>query len=78
MGVRWWCPAASPAEMSQTQPAKFICSFFRNARITDAVHDLLRNRDGLMLSICNGFQAPGQAGTGALRRDSTHGRRLPH
>ena len=37
--------------------AKFICSFFRNARITDAVHDLLRNRDGLMLGICNGFQA---------------------
>ena len=37
--------------------AKFICSFFRNARLTDAVHDLLKNRDGLMLGICNGFQA---------------------
>uniref|UniRef100_UPI00260DD132 phosphoribosylformylglycinamidine synthase n=1 Tax=uncultured Flavonifractor sp. TaxID=1193534 RepID=UPI00260DD132 len=37
--------------------AKFICSFFRNPRITDAVHDLLKNRDGLMLGICNGFQA---------------------
>ena len=37
--------------------AKFICSFFRNSRITDAVHDLLKNRDGLMLGICNGFQA---------------------
>ena len=37
--------------------AKFICSFFRNRRLTDAVHDLLRNRDGLMLGICNGFQA---------------------
>ena len=37
--------------------AKFIASFFRNARLTDAVHDLLRNRDGLMLGICNGFQA---------------------
>ncbi len=37
--------------------AKFICSFFRNQALTDAVHDLLRNRDGLMLGICNGFQA---------------------
>ena len=37
--------------------AKFICSFFRNPRLTDAVHDLLKNRDGLMLGICNGFQA---------------------
>lgn len=37
--------------------AKFICAFLRNAAITDAIHDLLRNRDGLMLGICNGFQA---------------------
>ncbi|MBM6926555.1 phosphoribosylformylglycinamidine synthase [Pseudoflavonifractor phocaeensis] len=37
--------------------AKFICSFFRNSAITDAVHDLLKHRDGLMLGICNGFQA---------------------
>ena len=37
--------------------AKFICSFLRNPRLTDAVHDLLKNRDGLMLGICNGFQA---------------------
>ncbi len=37
--------------------AKFICSLFRNAAVTDAVHDLLKNRDGLMLGICNGFQA---------------------
>jgi phosphoribosylformylglycinamidine synthase len=37
--------------------AKFICSFFRGVRLTDAVHDLLKNRDGLMLGICNGFQA---------------------
>ena len=36
---------------------KFIASFFRNPRLTDAVHDLLQNRDGLMLGICNGFQA---------------------
>ena len=37
--------------------AKFITSFFRNPRIKDAVTDLLDNRDGLMLGICNGFQA---------------------
>ncbi len=37
--------------------AKFICSFLRNPGITDAVHELLKNRDGLMLGICNGFQA---------------------
>ncbi len=37
--------------------AKFICSFLRNPRLTDAVHDLLKRRDGLMLGICNGFQA---------------------
>ncbi len=36
---------------------KFIASFFRNPRITDAVHELLKNRDGLILGICNGFQA---------------------
>ena len=36
---------------------KFITSFFRNPSITEAVTDLLENRDGLMLGICNGFQA---------------------
>ena len=37
--------------------AKLITSFFRAAKIKDQVHDLLKNRDGLMLGICNGFQA---------------------
>ncbi|MGN0630674.1 MAG: phosphoribosylformylglycinamidine synthase subunit PurQ, partial [Ruminococcus sp.] len=36
---------------------KFITAFFRNPKIKDAVHNLLHNRDGLMLGICNGFQA---------------------
>lgn len=36
---------------------KFITAFFRNPRIKDAIHELLDNRDGLMLGICNGFQA---------------------
>jgi len=37
--------------------AKFITSVFRNPRIADAVMELLNKRDGLMLGICNGFQA---------------------
>lgn len=37
--------------------AKFIATVFRNPRIAEAVNDLLTNRDGLMLGICNGFQA---------------------
>ena len=37
--------------------AKFITSVFRNQRIADAVMELLQKRDGLMLGICNGFQA---------------------
>ncbi|MGE5328293.1 MAG: phosphoribosylformylglycinamidine synthase [Deltaproteobacteria bacterium] len=36
---------------------KFIAAVFRNPRIREAVMELLKNRDGLMLGICNGFQA---------------------
>ena len=36
---------------------KFITAFFRNAAVKEGVTDLLENRDGLMLGICNGFQA---------------------
>ena len=36
---------------------KFIATTFRNPRIAQAVNELLKNRDGLMLGICNGFQA---------------------
>ena len=36
---------------------KFIASFLRSPALSDAVMDLLKNRDGLMLGICNGFQA---------------------
>jgi len=36
---------------------KFIATTFRNPRVMDAVHDLLSDRDGLVLGICNGFQA---------------------
>ena len=37
--------------------AKFITAFFRAPQVTEAVRDLLQSRDGLMLGICNGFQA---------------------
>ncbi|MDD4715512.1 MAG: phosphoribosylformylglycinamidine synthase [Oscillospiraceae bacterium] len=36
---------------------KFITAFFRNSKIKDQVHRLLKERDGLMCGICNGFQA---------------------
>ncbi|MDP4126435.1 MAG: phosphoribosylformylglycinamidine synthase [Bacillota bacterium] len=36
---------------------KFIATMFRNPRINEAVLNLLNRRDGLMLGICNGFQA---------------------
>jgi phosphoribosylformylglycinamidine synthase len=36
---------------------KFITNVFRSPPIADAVMDFLENRDGLMLGICNGFQA---------------------
>ena len=36
---------------------KFIATAFRNPYVTEAVRDLLHNIDGLMLGICNGFQA---------------------
>ncbi len=34
---------------------KYIATAFRN-RVREAVNDLLANRDGLMLGICNGFR----------------------
>ncbi len=36
---------------------KFIATTFRNPRVSEAVTKLLNCRDGLMLGICNGFQA---------------------
>ena len=36
---------------------KFIATMFRNPRINEAVLRLIKHRDGLMLGICNGFQA---------------------
>ncbi len=36
---------------------KFIAAVFRNELLKDAVMDLLKNREGLIIGICNGFQA---------------------
>ena len=37
--------------------AKFIASVFRNPQIAEETNRLLKERDGLVLGICNGFQA---------------------
>ncbi|QJE95322.1 phosphoribosylformylglycinamidine synthase [Luteolibacter luteus] len=37
--------------------AKFIATVIRNPKVADAIMDLIKNRDGLILGICNGFQA---------------------
>ena len=36
---------------------KFIAAIFRNPRLTEAIHSHLYEKDGLILGICNGFQA---------------------
>ncbi len=37
--------------------AKFFAAAFRNPRLKEEIQKLLEQRDGLMLGICNGFQA---------------------
>jgi phosphoribosylformylglycinamidine synthase len=37
--------------------AKFIVNVFNNLKVKKAITELLEKRDGLMLGICNGFQA---------------------
>ena len=56
--------------------AKFITAFFRNPRMKDAVSELLEQRDGLMLGICNGFQALIKLGLVPFGKDCGHGREL--
>ncbi len=36
---------------------KLIASFLRNPKLADSIMNLLQKRDGLVLGICNGFQA---------------------
>ncbi len=37
--------------------AKFISSFIQSPKIKDSINNLYKNKDGLILGICNGFQA---------------------
>jgi phosphoribosylformylglycinamidine synthase len=37
--------------------AKFVANAFRAAPVMESVTELMENRDGLMIGICNGFQA---------------------
>ena len=37
--------------------AKLVASFLRSSQVADALQELLQDRDGLVLGICNGFQA---------------------
>ena len=50
-------PGGFPAGDEPDGSAKFIATIFRNPKIKDSVMKLLNERDGLILGICNGFQA---------------------
>ncbi len=61
--------------------AKFIATILRNPRVADAIADLLENRDGLILGICNGFQAlikTGLATHGKVMATDTESATLVH
>ena len=61
--------------------AKFIATVLRNPRIADAVMDLIKNRDGLVLGICNGFQAlikTGLVAYGEIRQPDADSPTLVH
>lgn len=55
--------------------AKFIAAVFRNLAVIEAINNFLNTRDGLMLGICNGFQALLKLGLlpfGQIRRIDQH------
>jgi phosphoribosylformylglycinamidine synthase len=61
--------------------AKFIATIIRSPRVADAILDLLKNRDGLILGICNGFQALIKTGLvpyGEIRESTTDAPTLIH
>jgi phosphoribosylformylglycinamidine (FGAM) synthase-like enzyme/phosphoribosylformylglycinamidine (FGAM) synthase-like amidotransferase family enzyme len=61
--------------------AKFIATIIRSPRVADAIMDLLQNRDGLILGICNGFQALIKTGLvpyGQIREPSADSPTLVH
>ena len=49
-------PGGSSAGDEPDGSAKIITAFFRHPKIQEAVHELLSNRDGLMIGISNGFK----------------------
>jgi phosphoribosylformylglycinamidine synthase len=61
--------------------AKFIATIIRSPRVAGAIMDLLQNRDGLILGICNGFQALVKTGLvpyGEIREPSADSPTLVH
>ncbi|MCF7667620.1 MAG: phosphoribosylformylglycinamidine synthase [Akkermansiaceae bacterium] len=61
--------------------AKFIATIIRNPKVADAIMDLIHNRDGLILGICNGFQALIKTGLvpyGEIRTPSPESPTLVH
>jgi phosphoribosylformylglycinamidine synthase len=66
--------------------AKFIATIIRSPRVADAIMDLIQNRDGLILGICNGFQALiktglvpyGQIVAGTTCSSLSKGQPVPH
>lgn len=56
--------------------AKFIATIIRSPRVADAIMDLLKNRDGLILGICNGFQALIKTGLVPYGRIVDHGPKI--
>jgi phosphoribosylformylglycinamidine synthase len=61
--------------------AKFITAVFRNPAVREAVTELLELRDGLILGICNGFQALVKLGLlpfGEIRDGAEDGPTLTH
>jgi phosphoribosylformylglycinamidine synthase len=50
-------PGGASAGDEPDGSGKFIAAIFRHPRIKEAVTELMEKRDGLILGICNGFQA---------------------
>ena len=50
-------PGGSSAADEPDGAGKFIVNVLRNPLLADAVMDLIKRRDGLVLGVCNGFQA---------------------
>ena len=61
--------------------AKFIATIIRSPKVADAIMDLIHHRDGLILGICNGFQALIKTGLvpyGEIRTPTTDSPTLVH